>query len=486
MAASAAASLEACRVECSDQPLDVAFHPAKPTLLAAALVDGTVEVHDFGELLESARSGGNAKKKKSSTAADEESDGGDEIDTIVSSTAAHTQLLPRRQTGGGTEPGAKQASARCVSFSHAGNGGACLYSGGTAGDLVALDADRVTRFDACGGKNPKSAVRWRVPNASHGKSPLQLLHQFPDDPNLLVTGDEAGGVRVWDVRLLSSSSSDSGNNRINCNSTPEGCVFSWKEHSDYISGFDHSSDGNTLLACSADCTLSLYDLRKNVQNNSNKERFLRRSDDQEDELLSIKIIKGGRKVVCGTGEGVLAVWSWGTWGDVSDRFPGHPASVDALLKVDEDTLLTGSSDGLIRVVQIHPDKLLGVLGDHEGFPIEKLQMNCNRNYVGSVTHDPFIRLWDCQMLRDDYEDGAQDDTAMAAKSEVSAAAGAKKLADSDDEWEDMDDGDDGDGDGSNAMEEDSDSDDDSDSPKGKGATLSGRLKTDNERFFEDL
>jgi hypothetical protein len=39
-------------------------------------------------------------------------------------------------------------------------------------------------------------------------------------------------------------------------------------------------------------------------------------------------------------------------------FPGHPTSIDALLK-DENTLLTGSSDGIIRAVMIHPD----VLGD---------------------------------------------------------------------------------------------------------------------------
>jgi hypothetical protein len=30
-------------VECSDQPLDLAFHPSNPNLLAAGLVDGTIE-----------------------------------------------------------------------------------------------------------------------------------------------------------------------------------------------------------------------------------------------------------------------------------------------------------------------------------------------------------------------------------------------------------------------------------------------------------
>jgi hypothetical protein len=41
------------------------------------------------------------------------------------------------------------------------------------------------------------------------------------------------------------------------------------------------------------------------------------------------------QVVCGTQEGVLAVFNWGEWGDVSDRFPGHPASVDTVVPLTE-------------------------------------------------------------------------------------------------------------------------------------------------------
>ena len=41
-------------------------------------------------------------------------------------------------------------------------------------------------------------------------------------------------------------------------------------------------------------------------------------------------------------------------GDISDRFPGHPSSIDCMLKVDEETVLTGSSDGFIRVVSFFP------------------------------------------------------------------------------------------------------------------------------------
>jgi hypothetical protein len=40
--------------------------------------------------------------------------------------------------------------------------------------------------------------------------------------------------------------------------------------------------------------------------------------------------------------------------------------VTALLRYDEDSILTGSSDGLIRVLSIQPNKMLGVLGEHAG------------------------------------------------------------------------------------------------------------------------
>lgn len=38
--------------------------------------------------------------------------------------------------------------------------------------------------------------------------------------------------------------------------------------------------------------------------------------------------------------------------------------------MDESTVVTGSSDGLVRVLSIQPNRVLGVLGDHDDFPVE--------------------------------------------------------------------------------------------------------------------
>ena len=58
--------------------------------------------------------------------------------------------------------------------------------------------------------------------------------------------------------------------------------------------------------------------------------------------------QNGAKVVCGSEEGVLDIFNWGEWGNISDRFPGHPMSVDAIVPLTDSLVCTGASDGVIR------------------------------------------------------------------------------------------------------------------------------------------
>jgi WD repeat-containing protein 55 len=152
-------------------------------------------------------------------------------------------------------------------------------------------------------------------------APVNRLFTLSND--VIASGDDQGCIKIWDTRQ-------------------HRCVVEWKEHVDYISGFAANASVDHLLATGGDGRLSAYDLRKNV--------LAGKSDELEDELLSVIVLKNGKKVVCGSQDGVLVVFSWGTWGDMSDRFPGHPESIDTIVKIDEDTVLTGSSDGIVRCV----------------------------------------------------------------------------------------------------------------------------------------
>lgn len=214
------------------------------------------------------------------------------------------------------------------------------------------------------------------------------------------------------------------------------------------------------------------------------------------------IIKGGKKVICGTQEGALTIWSWGDWGDQNDRFMGHPESIDALLKLDEGTIITGSSDGLVRVVEIQPNRLLGVLGDHDGFPVEDLQFSRDRGLIGSLSHDDIVRMWDVSILHEEEGSDEDEEEMDIDVNGIMAAGGLNESENenegSDDDWSDMDDeGEEEEEEekgGKKKRKESIDSDDsggdDSDDEDDEGDEDYGRgrkkFKTESEKFFVDL
>ncbi|OBZ76140.1 WD repeat-containing protein JIP5 [Grifola frondosa] len=184
-------------------------------------------------------------------------------------------------------------------------------------------------------------------------------------PHLLTTGDDDGVIKLWDPKQL--------------------------------------------VATSGDGTLSVIDVR------SKSKAPLAQSEDQEDELLSIVPIKGGQKIVVGTQIGMLSVFNRRNgWGDCVDRIPGHPQSIDALCALpshypnSQSTILTGSSDGLLRAVQLLPTKLLGVVADHGEFPIERIavDMGGQGRWVGSAGHEEILKLTD---LKEVFEDEDEDE-----------------------------------------------------------------------------
>ncbi|CAE6494668.1 unnamed protein product [Rhizoctonia solani] len=243
------------------------------------------------------------------------------------------------------------------------------------------------------------------------ESAINRVTQFM---SMLATGDDDGVVKLWDPRHLSP-------------------IRSYTHHFDFISDFLWVQDKKHLVATSGDGTLSVIDVR------SGKVEPFAHSEDQEDELLSIISIKEGKKVAVGTQTGIIGIWNRSSgWGDCVDRIKGHPHSVDALATLSEDVIVTGSSDGLVRVVQVLPNKLLGVIAgngitDHGTFPIERLRTDRNGAWLGSASHDNVLKLTD---VRD-------------------------ALVDSDDENSNANEGNDSsaeDGEGEGSLEDDSDSD----------------------------
>jgi len=308
--------------------------------------------------------------------------------------------------------------------------------------------------------------------------PINKIANVTDLPNCFVTGDDSGCVKLWDPRSKQAE------------------VLSWHVQEDFISDLHFVPGSHTLLSSAGDSTLCMYDVRK--------KSMFQKSDEQESEITCIQVIKNGRKVICGTQDGVALIFSWGKWGDCSDRYPGHPESVDSMLAVDQNTVLTGSSDGLIRVVSIQPNRILGVVGDHDDFPVEGMRKSADGRLLASFAHDERIRFWDLSLFVDDDDDDDDvDENGDIVEDEVDERKptglgddDADMQGDDEENWEDVDedgidDDEEEDEDDDSAMDDDDDDDDDSDSEQnnGKGTSNSNsksKFKSQTEKFFQDL
>ncbi|KAH0886781.1 hypothetical protein HID58_062877, partial [Brassica napus] len=72
---------------------------------------------------------------------------------------------------------------------------------------------------------------------------------------------------------------------------------------------------------------------------------------------------------------MVSLYSWGFFKDCSDRFVDlSPNSVDVLLELDEDRVITGCDNGIISLVGILPNRIIQPIGSHE-FPIEDLALS---------------------------------------------------------------------------------------------------------------
>ncbi|KAI0797425.1 WD40-repeat-containing domain protein [Irpex lacteus] len=237
-------------------------------------------------------------------------------------------------------------------------------------------------------------------------------------PNLLSTGDDDGVVKLWDPRKPDA-------------------VNTYTHHFDFISDFLWVEDKRHLVCTSGDGTLSVLDVR------SKKDKPFAQSEDQEDELLSIVSIKGGSKLLIGTQSGTLALFSpRHGYADCVTRIPGHPHSIDTLSPIpsrypnSSSTVLTGSSDGLVRVVEVFPQsRLVGVLTDSamaaeeegegpgggEGWPVERVRVDLGGEgrWVGCVGHEEVLRMVDMKEVFEDGED--EEDSDKEADSDGSEA-----------------------------------------------------------------
>ncbi|KAF5766767.1 putative transcription factor WD40-like family [Helianthus annuus] len=204
---------------------------------------------------------------------------------------------------------------------------------------------------------------------SHEKAVNRLVNLTE---TTIASGGDEGCIKVWDTRQQS-------------------CCNSFQIHEDYITDMTFEPDSMKLLGTSGDGTLSVSNLRSN--------KVQTQSEFSEDEPLSIVIMKNGRKVICGTESGTMLLYSWGFFKDCSDRFTAlTPNPVNALLKLDEERVIAGTENGLISLVGILPNRVIQPIAEHSEYPVERLAFSHDRKFLGSISHDSILKMWDIDSL----------------------------------------------------------------------------------------
>ena len=194
--------------------------------------------------------------------------------------------------------------------------------------------------------------------------------------NIFTTGDENGRIKIWDMRQRK-------------------CVSQHQKHHDFISQLLINRD--TLYCAGGDGCMSTWNLKTN--------NVIGISDNMNTDLLSIAIAKEDERLVCGGQDGKLYVWNWNDWEYPVHKLKGHPESIEAIIPVSKNRIITGSSDGIIRLAQIDPHQLISCIGAHdEGFSIERLALSRDKNILASSSHSRHVKFWDVGGIFNDNDD----------------------------------------------------------------------------------
>ncbi|XP_013075098.2 WD repeat-containing protein 55-like isoform X1 [Biomphalaria glabrata] len=202
------------------------------------------------------------------------------------------------------------------------------------------------------------------------ESPIYSMVQTGD--TFVATGDDDGVLKVWDMRSKQAT-------------------MELKECEEFISDMI-VEDNKIIIAASGEGTLTAFNIRR--------KRMDVQSELFDSELLCLAKMKGGHKLVCGTGEGVLNVFNWGEWGNISDRFPCDKEQIDSVVPITDDVLCIGTNNGFVRAVHVLPNRVLGLVGQHTGdFPVEALSLTADKTCIASCSHDQLVKFWNIEELK---------------------------------------------------------------------------------------
>ena len=87
----------------------------------------------------------------------------------------------------------------------------------------------------------------------------------------------------------------------------------------------YHKESQQIVSVSNDGMLGVMDLRTG--------KLYAMSDNFEEDLSSVAIMKDGKKVVASGADGIINIFSWDYFGDCNDRIVGHPGTIDTMVRI---------------------------------------------------------------------------------------------------------------------------------------------------------
>ncbi|EMR09360.1 hypothetical protein PNEG_02310 [Pneumocystis murina B123] len=201
-------------------------------------------------------------------------------------------------------------------------------------EIISVGADGMIKY----AKSDTGRVIWKVKNAH--MNAINVVCYLSEMS--FVTGDDYGLIKLWDKRSKE-------------------CIKEVNAHKDYISSFLRL-DEMVLLSTSGDAFFSILDFRI-------VKCLPVFSYDFGEDLLSSCLVKSETikpKICIGTASGMIKIFNKGEWDNHTSQIllskKKHMLSVDIMMAWNDDIIVASGNDGVIRVLNIHPNIPLGILG----------------------------------------------------------------------------------------------------------------------------
>lgn len=159
------------------------------------------------------------------------------------------------------------------------------------------------------------------------------------------------------------------------------------------------------------------------------------SEEYEEELTCLGLFRSETKLLAGSSKGNLFLYNWNEFGLHSDVFPGTKASINGIVPITENIVVTASEDGNLRAVHLFPHRYLGVVGQHE-YSVERLDICNNGRFIASSSHNNDIKFWNIEYF-EEFEIAKRSHTKNEKKREMTHNLPSSKRRNVGDFFEDL-------------------------------------------------